>query len=154
MKRLTAAILVAAFIVAAVGGCEEFTREEQGSIIGGVAGAVIGSRFGGGEGRTAAIVLGALAGSMIGAKLGRYMDEQDRTNTATVLEYNKTGQTSAWQNPDTGYAYTVTPTETYTADSGTGPCREFTMQATVGEEVEEVYGTACRQADGSWKIVK
>jgi surface antigen len=69
-----------------------------------------------------------------------------------VFEYNRTNQPSSWTNPDTGNSYTVTPTQTY--ESQGTPCREFTMNSQIGGKTEQVYGTACRQADGSWKIVK
>jgi hypothetical protein len=32
-------------------------------------------------------------------------------------------------------------------------CREFQQTITVGGQTQEAYGTACRQSDGSWKIV-
>ena len=32
-------------------------------------------------------------------------------------------------------------------------CREYTKSVTIGGNEEEVYGTACRQADGTWEIV-
>jgi surface antigen len=44
----------------------------------------------------------------------------------------------------------ITPTQTY--DQGAGPCREYTLDAIIGGRVEQVYGTACRQADGSWQV--
>ena len=77
------------------------------------------------------------------------MDETDRLKTAHSLETIRTGVPSSWQNPDTGNAYTVTPTRTY--ESTQGPCREYSMDARVSGKREQVYGTACRQADGSWK---
>ena len=53
--------------------------------------------------------------------------------------------------PNTGYEYTVTPTRTF-EESG-GPCREFRVNAAVGVRTDqEVYGTACLQADGSWLV--
>ena len=67
------------------------------------------------------------------------------------LETVRTGVSSEWVNPDTEYEYSVTPTRTYESDAGT-PCREFTMDADIGGKTEQVYGTACRQADGSWKM--
>ena len=33
-------------------------------------------------------------------------------------------------------------------------CREYTQRVNIGNHVEESYGTACQQPDGSWKIVK
>ena len=132
-------------------GCA-MNQEQSGTLIGGAAGAAAGSAVGGGRGRTVAIILGALLGSQVGANIGRHMDEQDRVRTAEALEYKPTGQATTWRNPDQQTTYTVTPTRTY--ETAEGPCREFTMVAEVGGEPQQVYGTACRQADGSWKIVK
>jgi surface antigen len=134
-------------------GCETTTHAQEGQVIGGVLGGVVGSQVGGGSGRTAAIIVGAIAGSMIGQHIGQTMDDSDRMKTALALNDNRTGQTSSWVNPDTGTAYQVTPTRTY--DGAGGPCREFTTTATVGgKSGQELYGTACLQADGSWKIIQ
>jgi surface antigen len=134
-------------------GCETTTHAQEGQVIGGVLGGVVGSQVGGGSGRTAAIIVGAIAGSMIGQHIGQTMDDSDRMKTALALNDNRTGQTSSWVNPDTGTAYQVTPTRTY--DGAGGPCREFTTTATVGGKTgQELYGTACLQADGSWKIIQ
>jgi surface antigen len=153
MKRFVAITMSAILSASLISGCANMTKEDTGTLLGGAVGAAVGSGVGKGEGRTAAIILGAIAGSMIGSKIGQYMDEQDRMKTAQVLEYNRTGQTGTWHNPDTGYQYEVTPTKTYDTNEGT-PCREFTMDAQVGGKTQQVYGTACRQADGSWKMVK
>lgn len=32
-------------------------------------------------------------------------------------------------------------------------CREYQRNVTVGNHVQESYGTACRQPDGAWKVV-
>ena len=153
MKRADLRKGAAALVVATLVGCAGGPNEQAGAVIGGVLGGALGSQVGEGKGRTAAIILGTMAGSMIGGSIGRYMDEQDKMKTAQALEYNPTGKSSEWVNPDTGNAYEVTPTRTY-EKAGGQPCREFTMEATIGGKQEEVYGTACRQPDGSWQIVK
>ena len=131
--------------------CETMTHGDEGEIIGGVVGGVLGSQIGDGSGRTAAIIIGTLAGAMIGRQIGENMDEVDRMKTARALNDSKTGMSTTWVNPDTGYEYTVTPTRTYEAAGG--PCREFRLDAEVGNSPnEEVYGNACLQADGSWLI--
>ncbi|MFN2310279.1 MAG: RT0821/Lpp0805 family surface protein, partial [Gammaproteobacteria bacterium] len=66
------------------------------------------------------------------------------------LETVRTGVPAQWRNPDTGNQYTVTPTHTY--ENPTGPCREYSIDAVVGGRPDKVYGTACRQADGSWQV--
>lgn len=77
------------------------------------------------------------------------MDDTDRLRAAQALETSPTGAPVHWRNPDTGREFTVVPTRTYAAAQG--PCREYTMDAQVGGRAEKVYGTACRQPDGSWR---
>lgn len=127
------------------------TRQEQGVIIGAIAGGILGHQVGGGSGQVLATMIGTVAGAAIGGSIGRSMDETDRLNAAMTLENVRTGVSSTWVNPDTGYEYVMTPTQTY--DPGTGPCREYTLDAVIGGRTEQIYGTACRQADGSWLIV-
>ncbi len=126
------------------------TRQDQGVLIGAIAGGILGNQVGGGSGRAVATMVGAVAGAMIGGSIGRHMDEQDQIKTSLALENVRTGVPATWVNPDTGYEYAVTPTNTY--ESASGPCREYTVDATIGGKTEQAYGTACRQADGSWKI--
>ena len=126
------------------------TKQDQGVIIGAIAGGLLGNQVGGGSGRVLATIVGTVAGAAIGGSIGRGMDETDRMNTSIALENVRTGVPSSWSNPDTGYEYVVTPTNTY--ESETGPCREYTMDATIGGKTEQIYGIACRQADGSWQI--
>jgi surface antigen len=142
----TAALLLA--------GCETppgHEKEQAGTVVGAVVGGVIGSQFGHGGERTAATIIGAIAGGAIGSAVGRDMDRADRMRTAQVLESSPTGAPTSWRNPDTGHAYTVVPTRTW--QSAEGPCREYTVDSVVGGRAEKVYGTACRQPDGSWRAV-
>lgn len=133
--------------------CETMSQAEQAEVIGGVVGGVVGAQVGEGSGRTIAIIVGTLAGAMIGRQIGETMDDVDRMRTARSLNDSRTGQSTTWVNPDTGYEYTVTPTRTY-EESG-GPCREFSLNATVGGQPDqEVFGTACLQSDGSWMLVR
>jgi surface antigen len=143
---------VSALVLAlGIGGCaQEPTKQDFGMVIGGALGGLLGSQVGAGRGRTAAIIAGTLAGAVIGGAVGKSMDEVDRMKTAATLENVRTGVSSAWTNPDTGNQYTVTPVKTY--ETLAGPCQEYTVDAVVGGKPEKVYGTACRQADGSWKM--
>jgi len=127
------------------------SKQDQGMIIGAIAGGILGHQVGGGSGQVLATMIGTVAGAAIGGSIGRTMDDYDRMNASAALENVRTGVPSTWVNPDTGYEYVMTPTNTY--DSGTGPCREYTLDATIGGKTEQIYGTACRQADGSWKVV-
>lgn len=119
-------------------------------VIGGVLGGALGSRVGGGTGQTIATVVGTLAGAAVGGSVGRSMDDTDRLKVAHSLESVRTGVPSQWRNPDTGNQYTVVPTRTY--ESAGLPCREFTVDGTIDGRNENIYHTACRQADGSWRV--
>lgn len=150
-SKLLVWILVASITV--LSGCatgQGRDQEQAGMVIGGVLGGVLGSQVGKGSGKTVAIIAGTLIGASIGGAVGRSMDETDRLKTAQTLETVRTGVPSRWQNPDTGNYYSVTPTRTY--ELATGPCREYTMDALIGGKNEQIYGTACRQADGSWRV--
>lgn len=135
----------------ALAACTSYGRQEQtGMVVGGALGGLLGSQVSGkhDDWRTAAIIAGTMAGAAIGGSIGQTMDEVDRMKTAQSLEAVRTGVPSAWQNPDTGNQYSVTPTRTFV--TAEGPCREYTINALIGGRQETVYGTACRQPDGSW----
>lgn len=152
MSKRTSIVAAVAIALAGATACTQpLTREESGTVIGGIVGGVLGHQVGHGSGRAAATVAGAVVGALVGGALGRSMDDTDRLRTMQALEHTPTGVPSRWRNPDTGHSYTVVPKRTYERSSG--PCREYVMQATVGGRREDVYGTACRQPDGSWRAV-
>jgi surface antigen len=136
--------------VAALAACENPpTKQQVGAVSGAVVGGVVGSTIGGGTGRTVAILAGTVAGAVIGGKIGSKMDEADKLKAAQALESTPTGKQATWKNPDTGAEYTLTPTKT--TEASAGPCRDFTVDAKIEGSPEKIEGTACRQADGSWK---
>ncbi|NKI36595.1 hypothetical protein HFP89_15595 [Wenzhouxiangella sp. XN79A] len=159
-RRLLIVLPVAAALFLSGCASTQGPREQSGMAIGAAIGGLVGAAasysrhddyYHGGDGySTAAIVLGAVAGAAIGGAIGREMDAQDHARASYAMEHTRTGQPTAWHNPDTGYDYRMTPTETYYSDAG--PCREYVMEARIGGRPETVYGTACRQPDGSWKI--
>jgi surface antigen len=125
-------------------------KQDQGILIGAIAGGILGHQVGGGSGQVIATMVGAVAGAAIGGSIGRSMDETDRLKAAHAFENVQTGIPTRWVNPDTRNEYTVVPTRTY--ETREGPCREYTMDAVIGGQVEQIYGTACRQPDGSWEV--
>lgn len=134
-----------------------FTKENIGTAAGAVGGAWAGSNVGKGKGQIVGIAAGTLLGAFVGKSIGASLDRADmayydRTSQQS-LETAKTGQTSNWSNPDSGNSGTITPTKTFRADNGSY-CREYQQSITVGGKTEEAFGTACRQPDGSWKVVQ
>lgn len=151
MKKQTLAL--AALAAALLAGCEtppDRQKETSGAVIGAVVGGVLGNQIGSGGGRVAGTIIGTIAGGVVGGSIGRNMDDTDRLKAAQALETSPTGAPVTWVNPDTRTQYTVVPTRTY--QRAQGPCREYTMDSVIGGRPEKVYGTACRQPDGSWRV--
>lgn len=151
-----AALLALSVAVLLLGGCANqdsgpaFDESDAGQILGGVAGAAAGSQVGSGSGRTIATIAGALIGSMVGERIGARMEQDDMQQTASALEENPTGRTTAWVNPDTGSEFRVTPTETWESDGR--PCREFEFRVETDRGEDTQQRTACRTADGIWEV--
>ena len=158
MKRVWIPLALSAALV--VGGCDTTQqagqKETLGAITGAVLGGFLGSKVGKGEGQLWATGAGAIIGAITGSSVGRSLDNTDRLmmerTSQASLEHTQTGATSTWANPDSGHSGTVTPTKTYQKDSGTY-CREYEQVVTVGGEEQKAYGTACRQPDGTWRVV-
>ncbi len=130
--------------------------EVLGTLVGAAIGGLIGSQIGSGSGNKIAIGAGVLAGGLFGNRIGSQLDCQDQAyhvdTTQNALEYQPSGQTSTWRNPDSGHAGSVTPTKTYIVNDET-PCRDFTQTIYVDGQSEEVTATACRQDDGTWQMM-
>ena len=124
-------------------------RDVIGALLGGAAGAAAGSQFGKGDGKILTTIGGAIIGALIGGNIGRGMDQVDQNCVGQTLERAPDGTTVAWRDPDLGGQYQVTPTKTW--QDGNTYCREYQTQITVGGKLEQAWGTACRQPDGSWK---
>ena len=149
-KKLAGSILMTSLLLLSACAAQRGENETSGMIIGGLIGGVLGHEVGSGHGRTAATILGTMIGTTIGGNVGRSMDESDRIKVSRSLETVRTGVETSWQNPDTGYHYLVVPTKTIETNSG--PCREYTVDASFEGETRKIYGTACRQSDGSWHV--
>jgi surface antigen len=135
-------------------------REVIGTLLGGIVGGIIGNQFGRGRGRTAATVAGVVLGGIAGNAITRDRWCSDRR--ADAYYYNEAyydafdepdyGERYEWRNQYSGnYGY-VQPTG-YTEYSGYRDCREFTQVIYINGRQEQAYGVACRQPDGSWRIV-
>lgn len=156
MKKLFIPVMIFTLILA---GCAPHAgpKEQTGTLLGAGAGALLGSHVGSGKGTLVAVAIGTLAGALIGQDVGRTLDEADRMameqNAQYALEHAPTNTSTPWRNPDSGNGGELTPVETYQAKSGQY-CREYRQTVWVGGKEQQAYGTACRQPDGSWKIIR
>ncbi len=152
-------IVTAAMIVMMTAGCAESgygPKQTVGGLTGAALGGLLGAQFGSGAGQLAATGAGVLIGGLIGSEIGRSMDDVDRmrANEAVNRAHSAPiGETITWNNPQSGNSGAVTPLRDGTSTSGQY-CREFQQTITVAGETQEGYGTACRQPDGTWRILQ
>jgi surface antigen len=152
--RALAAGMLAVFALTA--GCATI-QENPKTAIGGFGGAAVGGLIAGAAGANpAAIAASVIGGALIGGLIGNFLDERDKRLQSEAahraLEAAPSGTSVPWRNPDNGHSGTVTPTRTYQSPQG-AYCREFQQTVTVDGKQERAYGTACRQPDGTWRVV-
>jgi surface antigen len=152
MKKLLCSALILATSISMT-GCSNLSNQDIGTVSGGVIGGLVGSQFGQGGGQMLAIGAGTLAGALIGGAIGKNMDETDKLKMSQALEKNQVGQPAYWTNTNTDTRYTVVPTQNVTVH-GNKYCREYRTTAFIAGKQQQMYGTACRQPDGTWKMVK
>jgi surface antigen len=142
-------------MLAACADLQENPKTTGGSLVGAAVGGLAGAQFGGGSGRLATTAAGVLLGTLLGSEAGKSLDRADRLamqqTTLNTLDRSPSGQAVPWRNPDTGNYGTVVPLRTY--ESAQTYCREYQQTVTVGGRTRQAYGTACRQPDGSWRVV-
>jgi surface antigen len=142
------------------GNCEADVAVGTG--IGAVVGGIIGNQFGRGGGRAAATIGGVILGGIAGNAIAKDSCRDERYDAyyyndtyAEAFDDPDEGDEYAWRNPHTNnYGY-VTPGDRY--DDGyadyAGPCREFEQRVYIDGQPETATGVACKQQDGTWRIV-
>lgn len=87
---------------------------------------------------------------------GESLGETEQLAVANTFQYalenNKSGTAATWNNPDSALSGSTIPLRTFQTAEGVY-CREYQQVIIIGGKKEKGYGTACRQADGSWRIV-
>lgn len=149
LKKFAPALMAAALLA----GCQ--TSQKDSDAAGGVYGGVINSQYGSGNAKLAQLGVGPLLGAFIGKDVagGLSKDDQGYAETAAKRAYAAPlGERISWVNPQSGNSGTITSIREGYNTQGTY-CREYQQTVTVGRNTELVYGTACKQADGAWKIV-
>jgi surface antigen len=156
MKHFIAAIIIPATLMSGLTACD---NQQIGTIAGSAGGAAAGRAIGGdGTGGYVGLILGAIAGGYLGGKVGEWLTNKDKqqmsTTTNQALEQGKAGQTYSWTNPDSGNKGSVTPTQSFRNQDGS-TCRDFSSNVSSAQgQTANGAGVACKQADGTWQIVK
>ena len=114
-------IITLALISVGLVGCANSggPKEDVGAVLGTLAGALIGSQVGKGQGRTLATILGAIGGGLLGKQFGRYLDEEDRKKVAEATQISaESNSAQVYVSPKSGAKVTMTPTGQSTYELG------------------------------------
>jgi surface antigen len=137
-------------------GCADLSQNPKtalGAAGGAAAGGLIGAAA---SGSPAAIAGGVILGGLAGGAVGNMRDQRDRQLASQAaqqaFETAPVGTAVPWTNPDNGHIGAITPVRTYQVADGRY-CREYQQVVTINGEQQRSFGTACRQPDGSWKVV-
>ncbi|WP_425403070.1 RT0821/Lpp0805 family surface protein [Hwanghaeella sp.] len=160
MKRITRTLLAAGAACALLQGCTgigTISREDKlahGAIAGAIVGGALGYEvIGSGSGQLVGLVVGAAVGSGAGYVLADRLTQLDlRTmnkSTYEGLTERPTGETVAWNNPDSGNSGEITPLRTFLSNDGK-LCRDYRRTVNVAGEVQHTTHTACRNGRGDW----
>lgn len=123
-------------------------RETVATVLGGIAGGVIGSRLGNDDNRTVATVVGALTGALIGKQIGREMDDADRACAGHALEVGEPGKVITWTNRGAGVEYQML----LKTSGDKSNCREYALLSIAGDKKSFRQGVACQRGPGIWTI--
>ena len=147
MKKL---MLLATFLI--IYSCENKTRTIStilGTGGGGYSGYLIAKEMGNNKYIIPFAILGSLVGGYIGSEIGENLDSRV---AASILETNKTNETTKWKNPDEDLNASITPTKTFKNESN-DDCREFEYSYIHKGTSSQGKNIACRDNSGNWKIV-
>lgn len=155
MATRTGIVLILALVLltASLSGCAGTrpTKAQQGSVFGALAGGLIGSQLGPAQEREENALIGAGLGFLAGYVIGNEMDKYDRRQVQKTLEYEPSGSTNSWVNPDTGKRFAATPGPAYASDGRI--YREVELVGRVDGRRETISAKAYRE-NGRWVLVQ
>lgn len=147
MKKIIPVIMIMALLSASACANKAQTGAATGTAVGATIGALT---FGN---KVEGALIGAGAGLLLGYVIGNEWDKHDAKQVNNTLESTPSGQTTSWQNPDTGRYYQATPQPAYEQDNRTYRDVAITTTGPDGKK-ETVYAKAYRNPDGSWQLVQ
>ncbi len=137
------------------------TSQLLGTLLGGVAGAALGSQFGSGSGNALATGLGGVGGAVLGSALVGSLQSDSRPSYPSYANAPAYAPAPVYAPQPTYAAQPVYAAPSYAPgyapQSFTPPqqyCREFSSMITIDGVAQPAFGRACRQPNGTWRIVE
>ena len=163
MKIVLCRLLIVLPLLGALGGCANDPDASRvlgtslGAGVGAVAGGYLGNKIGSGAANTIATTVGVAMGAYFGGRLFDKLSRGDLNLAAAAqtaaLENTPSGKAVTWSNPDTGAAGLAMAKPVIQKETA-GPCRPFTHLVQQDGKQETVEGIACRDPDGSWRVLE
>ncbi|MGH9890676.1 MAG: hypothetical protein ACREA0_01565 [bacterium] len=120
--------------------------QETGAALGGALGAQMGS------GNPAAQVTGAVLGAMVGSQVdGAVIPQQDADCMRQALEEVRDDEILRWADAGSSTEYEIVPRRTFEREGRR--CREVVTTVLQNGRLRKVEQTACRNADGRWRVI-
>jgi surface antigen len=157
-RRSVAALLLASAASIPLAGCDTIEREtgfnrntQMGAAGGAAFGGIIAALANANPAWIAAsVILGGVTGGVIGDHLGKTDAEKHAQTNLHALSSLGAGQTSRWSDSQTGNIGSTTVNKV-TRQADGSVCKSYTETVRTGSKTVSQDGTACQQADGSWK---
>jgi surface antigen len=99
----------------------------------------------------ASVIMGGVAGGALGNYLGKDNTEKHVATNLNALNTLGAGQTASWSDNLSGSSGSTTVNRVFTAANGQ-TCKAYTETVKTPQRTVTEQATACRQADGSWKV--
>ncbi|WP_188259440.1 RT0821/Lpp0805 family surface protein [Azospirillum tabaci] len=146
VKKLVPAAMAIALLAGCVSTSQEATKNAE------TVGGRISSTYGNASGKVASSGTGPLLGAFIGGAAVQPSGAAPPATPGQRAHPAPVRDKVGWTNPATGHHGSLTTTREGYNNAGQY-CREFHQTVTTKSQTELAYGTACKQADGTWKIV-
>ncbi len=152
--KLMVLVVIASF-AAPSAWADHRANSVAGALIGGALGGFLGSKVGKGSGKLAATAAGTVLGAFVGGSLAAPAHAAYPKH-ARIRPYGHYGAPRGRRHGVAAGPYDPPPPITWYPPPRPAPrapyCREYTRTVYIGEKTANVYGTACWQPDGSWRI--
>jgi len=147
------ALVAAAAGMLALAGCSAGSGITTGTVPGANTGRLIGSPLATGSGDPD---VRAVEGGMTGVDVGRSLNAAARAAGQKAeyeaLEYGHAGRPTEWKSPEGDFNGVITVGNVYRVNRL--DCRHYTHRVLIGGRTRLIDGSACRQPDGVWRILR